>query len=150
MHAVLCAAGGELWAIPTAHVVEVLPIVRVHKHHAGTHRKQTDWINYGGRVVPVWSFPAVLGNRDWRPRMSGRIVLVAPSADRDRTSKLVGLLVASVSAGVRLPVPDPATDPEPATWAPITLTSMGPVRWIEPRRLVDLLESSDLEGRGAT
>jgi len=91
-----------------------------------------------------------LGNRDWRPRMSGRIVLVAPSADRDRTSKLVGLLVASVSAGVRLPVPDPATDPEPATWAPITLTSMGPVRWIEPRRLVDLLESSDLEGRGAT
>ncbi len=136
MHVLLWTAAGQLYAVPTAHLREVTPVVKVRAIPHAVH-----WLlgrmDYRGSFLAVIDFPRFLGHSTWTPRMTSRILIV--QRDQQQNGDLVGLLVESVIGSEQIEFPT-----RPTTTSSTNLPSLLDSLVATPYGTVQLIDLAQL------
>ncbi len=146
-HVVLWTAGGRCYVVPTSHVVEVVPVVKV-EPEPRTPDWMIGWMNYRENLIPTIDMPALLGHGKWTPRLASRILVVAPCGGIKRDVPCTGLLVEIVLESEILKFSESIANsgqlPERAAFlGPIVMTDKGAVQWVYPDAIHSILQCAE-------
>lgn len=138
MHVVVWISKGQRYAMPSAAIVEVIPVVQS-RPVAGREVWMNGIFNYRGELLPLLSWSRLLGEDAGEVRMAARILVIR----REGTSepgKLFGLLVEHVLGTERFDCEDGGkgtreVSSEYEFLGPVTLTASGPVQLTVPSLL---------------
>ncbi len=144
----LFQAGDHLYAIDSAQVVEVIPIValrpldQVPDYVAGV-------FNYRGDLVPVVDLCRLLNHTDCRPRFSTRITIVRYSIS-DGTQKWLGLMAERMTETLIRPDLEAKIDQESRSYlGALFMDEKGMIQQIHWQHLVSDIPSAPLFIQGS-
>lgn len=138
MHVVVWISNGQRYAMPSAAIVEVIPVVQS-RPMPGSETWLRGLFNYRGELLPLLEWSRLLGEDAGKVRMASRILVVRSDGGSGQ-SKLCGLLVEHVLGTERIDAAD-SGDEESATSSrldflgPVVLSPSGPVQLAVPARL---------------
>lgn len=145
--------GRERYALETANILEVVPLLTV-KQLPGAPPGVAGIINYRGRPVPVLDLSEVLAGRVAEARLSTRIVMVRMQ-DEHRGAQCLGLIVENATSVLRQRAEsfvNPGVNLLAAPYlGPVLMDERGSIQWIHEQRLLpdavkERLFSTDLKG----
>jgi chemotaxis signal transduction protein len=139
LHVVLARIADRLYAVPSSHVVEVIPRVQARRLPQAP-EWVLGWIDYRGRLILLVDLAHLLGGDVCVPRMSNRILVVRTGQAEDQQGEQIGLLVEAVQGSGAI---DFREEPSHARLAPpaaaflttVTLADSEMVQLIDPRKL---------------
>ena len=92
----LCSAGGQLYAMESRHVVEVIP--RVHLRPVVNLPKPVAGVfSYRGMTVPVIDLCLLIHGEPSGGQLSSRIIMVSSRQEADQSQQILGLLSEGVT-----------------------------------------------------
>ncbi len=145
--------GRERYALETANILEVVPLLTV-KQLPGAPPGVAGIINYRGRPVPVLDLSEVLAGRVAEARFSTRIVMVRMQ-DEHRGTQCLGLIVENATSVLQQRAEsfvNPGVNLLAAPYlGPVLMDERGSIQWIHEQRLLpdvvkERLFSTELEG----
>jgi chemotaxis-related protein WspB len=139
MHVLLWTISGRRFAVPTAQVVEIVPVVH---HRSIPHAPPgvRGWINYRGRLILLLDVAVLLGHGETPSRMVNRILVVEYPSQQAGSGNLLGLLVEEVLGSETVDTSKPAPGahcqlPETPFLGPVLLHESNTIQFVEIARL---------------
>jgi chemotaxis-related protein WspB len=143
---------GQLYAVRTHHVLEVVPVVRVRRvSHAP--RWVKGLMDYRGRLLPLLDLAVLLGGDEADSRMSSRILVFRSAIDSESDERGLALLVEHFMGVHRFEEAGshsehPGLEIQDGRYlGPVVQSEWGPVQLIEPGRILDEEQAKVLFGR---
>ncbi len=149
MHAVIWTSAGQRFALPSAAVVEVVPVVHTTPLVHGPHEVKGVF-NYRGTLIRLLDAATLLGHPAEELRRAARILVIRTGADPQQAPTaphMVGLLVPQLLGSEQLAAassPSPPPSGSPPFLGPVVLTEAGTVQLIVPTALATVASHSTL------